>query len=127
MFFLSDAIKKSRFQFERNAARPHVGRTPAVIHYYPSIIKRFLLRNASDCSADAFHGSDIFRTRCREHRNQRQRRPGGRETKVEEVLATRGPLAFDISVCVSRAGTKHTESHDLEFSAQTNKAFIYMH
>lgn len=59
--------------------------------------------------------------------NRRQWSPGGCETKVEEVCATQGPLAFDISVCVSRAGTEATESHDLEFSAQINKAFIYMY
>lgn len=60
--------------------------------------------------------------------NQRQPSPGGCQTKVEEARATRGPLAFDISVCVSRAATKQTVSHHLEeFWAQINKAFICMH
>lgn len=60
--------------------------------------------------------------------NQRQRSPGGCQASVEEVCATREPLAFDISVCVSRAATKQTASHHLEeFWPQINKAFIYMH
>lgn len=60
--------------------------------------------------------------------NQRQRSPGGCQTKVEEACATQGPLAFDISVCVSRAATKQTVSHHLEeFWTKINKAFICMH
>lgn len=124
-FILNSAmqLKKRCFLFERN--RLHLGRMPANIPDYPSILTRLRLWNTSDCSADAFLSADIFRTCCREQKISVS--PGGCETKVEEVCATQGPLAFDISACVSRAGTKQSESHDLEFSAQINKAFIYMY
>lgn len=70
LFFLSSAMQLNKpkrcFLFERNRRAASRWKIPAIIHYYPSFIKRFLLWNASDCSTDAFHSADIFRTCCRE-------------------------------------------------------------